>query len=560
MTTPSNPVYAFTMTKKRLITLAAVCMTCALFAQNGAVKKGMEAIRPDALQAQLDVLSSDAMMGRNTGEKGGFVAARYVASLFATYGVIPGGDMKTKREEPTASWGQREPERYRSYFQDFSLIRYRPGTEQKLEVRLGAGEAARTVILDVRTDYRVSAGTCGVEFTAPVVFVGYGIRDAESGWDDLKDFDLTGKILVRCYGYPGKGDTLSKGYAAFGKRIQDRENSPLAKRNDWIKGALAVIDIPEGVDPAGRWTVRDPDAEPPDWYDGDKEYRGDEWEMTLAEDSIGREPVRITLSKRAWILLSEGAGIDPDAYKQAAAQLKPVKPRILPGTSISLLSTVESEIVTARNVVGFIPGKDTTRCVVVGAHYDHMGSWEGFVFNGADDNASGTIGVAAIAAAIMGTGAQPPVTVVLAAWTAEEKGLLGSEYYVRHPLIPMDRTILNVNFDMISRNAPSDSIGNKCSVAYPKDREDLKKLNEITLELYNIDLDIRFRASTGQWGGSDYVPFARKGVPFLANMAGFHTDYHTPKDDSWRADAGKMARIIRLNFAVLWELSGVKEP
>ena len=547
-------------TRCSLLFLSLILIVSPLVAQQEALLKGMQAVDPAAIKAQLDFLSSDIMMGRNTGEEGGFIAAEYIASMLATYGVTPGGDMKTVREEPTASWGRKPPKRYRSFFQDFNLIRYRPGPEQHLEIHSTGGGENQSVILGYGTDYKVSVRTTGRQFSAPLVFVGYGIKDSVSGWDDFRDFDLTGKVLVRCYGYPGQGDSLSRGYQAFHSRIKDWQTSPLSKRNDWTKGALAVIDIPEGSDPSGRWSVNDPDRRNPDWYAGDKEVVWDEWKMELADDSIESEPVRITLSKRAWNLLAEGLGIDLESYKNAAAELKPVKPQMLPGKSISLLATTESRIITARNVIGFIPGTDTTRCIVAGAHYDHLRSWEGYVFNGADDNASGTVGILAMAGACIAAGEKPPVTIVLAAWTAEERGLLGSEYYVRNPLIPLDQTFLNINFDMISRSVPSDTLKNQCSMAYAKDRDDLKKINEINLERYKIDLQVRFRPSTGRWGGSDYVPFGRKGIPFIGNMAGFHTDYHTPTDDSWKCDADKLARIVQLNFLTLWELSGVKEP
>ncbi|MFC2102387.1 M28 family peptidase [Bacteroidota bacterium] len=546
--------------KKRTQTIFLLLLSLSLsaFTQIDPIQKGIDAVSPAAIKAQLDFLASDVMMGRNTGEKGGFTAAEYIASIMATYGVAPGGDIKTLREEPTASWRDRKREKYRSYYQDFSLIKYRPGKEQHLEI-LTDGVAGEKVILSHGTDYKVGIRTAGAAFTAPLVFIGYGINDSVSGWNDFNKVDLAGKIVVRCYGYPGRGDSLSKGYEAFNSRIKDWQTSPLSNRNDWIEGALAVIDIPEGRDPLERWSVNDPDQQPPDWYEGDKEYVWDGWRMELASDSIGRGPIRITLSKRAWNLLSDGLKIDLEGYKKAAAEMKTTRAQALNGKQISLLTTTESEVITARNVVGYIAGVDTTRYIVVGAHYDHMGSWEGYVFNGADDNASGTVGVLATAGACMATGQKPPVTIVFAAWTGEEKGLLGSEYFVENPFLPLAQTMLNINYDMISRNTSTDTLKNECSISFSKDRTELKKISKANIERYKIDLNVRFRASTGQWGGSDYVPFGRKGVPFIANMAAFHTEYHTPTDDSWKCDTEKMARIVRLNFATLWELAGQEE-
>ncbi|MFH1160582.1 MAG: hypothetical protein V1733_06520 [bacterium] len=247
--------------KLYFLTLGIFLSLTNLVAQDEVIQKGLRAINPVAIKAQLDFLSSDWMEGRNTGEKGSLIAADYIASLFAACGLKPGGEMKEQREAPCASWERQPSKRVRSFFQDFNLIKYREGDVQSMSVNAKPEGSVSSVLLNFGTDYKVRIPTTGMEFTAPLVFVGYGIRDKESGWDDFADIDVKGKIVIRVSGYPGKGDSLSKGYKAFSSRIDSREHSPLTNRDDWVKEALAVIDIPERYDPQDRWSVNDPDRD-----------------------------------------------------------------------------------------------------------------------------------------------------------------------------------------------------------------------------------------------------------------------------------------------------------
>ncbi|MFH1160581.1 MAG: M28 family peptidase [bacterium] len=121
--------------------------------------------------------------------------------------------------------------------------------------------------------------------------------------------------------------------------------------------------------------------------------------------------------------------------------------------------------------------------------------------------------------------------------------------------MPAEKIRACINYDMISRNSPNDSLGRECSVVYTEGRDTLKQIYEANLENYKVDLKVKFRPSSGKWGGSDYVPFAHHGVPFLATFGGSHTEYHKPFDESWKCDISKMVRILQLNFAGLWELA-----
>jgi Zn-dependent M28 family amino/carboxypeptidase len=211
----------------------------------------------------------------------------------------------------------------------------------------------------------------------------------------------------------------------------------------------------------------------------------------------------------------------------------------------------------ARNVLAWIPGKDTNSFVVCGAHYDHLGKYNGVVWNGADDNASGTVGVMEMAKAFITTGQKPEYSIVFAAWTGEEKGLLGSNYYVDNALKLKQKIQLNFNFDMISRDSPSDTAGLEIGISYMTGRKDLKEMVMNNNEKYQFRLKISLRESDGKRGGSDYVPFGTKGIAFLGHYAGWHDDYHMPGDETSKTNYKKLTQIIRLSFANLWDVSTI---
>ena len=209
----------------------------------------------------------------------------------------------------------------------------------------------------------------------------------------------------------------------------------------------------------------------------------------------------------------------------------------------------------ARNVIGVIPGEDTSRALVLGAHYDHLGMHQGYIWNGADDNASGTVGVMTVAKACMATGKKPAKNIVFAAWTGEEKGLIGSRYFVDHPYVPIENIEVYLNYDMISRDDEDDSLANKCRMTYTAGEKHLEDNIAAFVEEYDIDLDIEMNPTKSKGGGSDHSPFARKDIPFFYFMAGWHDEYHTPMDDVSKVNYEKTTNIIKVGFLNIWKLA-----
>jgi len=276
--------------------------------------------------------------------------------------------------------------------------------------------------------------------------------------------------------------------------------------------------------------------------------------MQIPGDTLDNDLPQISISLRAANEIIKGSAISFSKFEQTVSKDLKSASKNIKGRSLNLIASVKSRIIKTRNVLAILPGENTDSIVVVGGHYDHVGMRQGYIWNGSDDNASGTVGVMAIARAFAESGIKPEKTMVFAAWTGEEKGLLGSEYFVNHSDYSSKNIMLNLNYDMISRNADDDSAGVECSMVYTKAYANFKDIAEKNNESYKLALKIDYRASDKPSGGSDHAPFAAKNIPVMYFMAGFHEDYHQPGDTIEKADIHKMTSIIKLGYLNLWDV------
>jgi Zn-dependent M28 family amino/carboxypeptidase len=238
--------------------------------------------------------------------------------------------------------------------------------------------------------------------------------------------------------------------------------------------------------------------------------------------------------------------------------MKPASGEI-PGKQVVYKTTVDSRIIKARNVLGMIEGEKKDEFIVVGAHYDHVGKYNGWIWNGADDNASGTVGMMTIAKAFKATGKKPEKTVIFAAWTGEEKGLWGSRYFVREAMKQNLNIVLNLNYDMIARDTDDDIQKNKAMMTYTKANAGIGEVTKKHITDFDINLDLSYRASERPSGGSDHAPFAQENIPIFYFMAAMHPDYHLPSDELYKINWGKMINIIKLGFLNTWEFANSDE-
>ena len=240
--------------------------------------------------------------------------------------------------------------------------------------------------------------------------------------------------------------------------------------------------------------------------------------------------------------------------------------RVLDGAEFELVVELKETIDKTRNVVGFIPGSDPElrdEAVVIGGHLDHVGEHDGKIFNGADDNASGSTALLAVCRALMANPRRPRRSTVIVFFGAEERGLHGSRYYVDNPTLPIEKMVCMFNMDMVGRNEERRDRSGKVT---EKAADNVDCLHVIGSKRHSLELDpwihkvngpIGFKFEydeEGVWNRSDQYNFAAKGVPVTFFFAGFHADYHKPTDTIEKINFDKVTRVSRLVYSLVFEV------
>ena len=246
-----------------------------------------------------------------------------------------------------------------------------------------------------------------------------------------------------------------------------------------------------------------------------------------------------------------------DAYRKE--RQKKGRLEVHPDSIVKLKQEVHQKL-TMRNVLGMIPGKNTKEYVIVGAHFDHLGidpALDGDqIYNGADDNASGVSAVLQIARAFLASGQQPERNVIFAFWDGEEKGLLGSKYFVQTcPFLSQIKGYLN--FDMIGRNNKPQQpkqVVYFYTAAHPVFGDWLKE----DIRKYSLQLEPDYRAWENPIGGSDNGSFAKVGIPIIWYHTDGHPDYHQPSDHADRLNWDKIVEITKASFLNMWKMANEK--
>jgi hypothetical protein len=452
---------------------------------------------PEWLLDQVKALSAPAMDGRRSGTPGADLAAQHVARAFAAAGLRPGGDAGM-------------------YLQAFEVpIGVRLGAPNALSA---AGPPARAFALGA--DFVPLAVSESGREAAPLLFAGYGITAPDLAYDDYAGVDARGKLVLVVEGEPGRDDPASPFRRPEAYHYSEHRHKIINAREHGARGVLLVAHPSASRDalaPLGGL------AQP--------------WGVLAA--SVTRRAADELLAPAGRPLAALTAAID--------AALRPAS---LPVGSapVALEVTLEREHGRTANVIGVLPGTDPRRrgeAIVVGAHYDHLGhggegslapDQAGAVHPGADDNASGTAAVLGLARALAAAGGLPR-TVVFAAFTGEEMGLLGSAEYVRRPAVPLGRTILMLNLDMVGR--PREG---KLYLGGVDSAAELRGL--VAHAARGLPLTPELRGDP--YGPSDHSVFYAAGVPVLFFFTGAHADYHRPTDTWDKIDAAGLAAVTLL--------------
>jgi Zn-dependent M28 family amino/carboxypeptidase len=301
--------------------------------------------------------------------------------------------------------------------------------------------------------------------------------------------------------------------------------------------------------------------------------------LSLAGDSGtpmgmgGGTTVQITREMANLLLEGTGQTID-DLKKKIETTNKPASMDV-PGAKVTIATTAKTGLLRGTNVIGVIEGSDPKlkdEYFVIGAHYDHNGMWEDYIYNGADDNGSGSVGVLNIAMAMAASPVKPKRSIVFALWTGEEEGLLGSSYYVQNPIYPIEKTVGYLNYDMISRPYDAEML-TRSMRAYnvPGAEELVKKVRapwfvsvnltegtpfaDIAREMnqyVGLDLAFRFNALGVGSGGSDHASFASVKLPFVYYMAAMTADYHQTSDSVEKVSGELIAKISQHGFLTVF--------
>jgi hypothetical protein len=482
-------------------------------------------IKAEDLKADITFLTSPPLAGRMSLERGSDVAIQWIASEFAKAGL-------------TAPYNG-------TYLQPVELEEFHPDRNgQKLRV----GNTEYNFIKDF-------VGTFPKEgsYKGEAVFVGYGITASELDYDDYANVDAKGKVVVLFDHEPQENDPKSIFNGVGNTRYA---NSRLKTINAQKHGAIAVV------------LVNEPNRKHPSNLDRLKRIPGFEERLvkfptqTLADSEVNIPMFTVSDEVGESVLQRTGKS----GKELQAAIDSDLKPRSQPlKTMIELVvKNADYRRAMSANVIGVLEGSDPqlkSEAVVYSGHYDHDGVRDGKMYPGADDNASGTVGVVELAKAFTRNGAKPKRSIVFAVFAAEERGLLGSYYYVAHPVFPMNKTAAVINFDMIGRNETpstqtnglrqinadtSNELGLIGTIYSPDYRQVVEQQNRaVGLNLtYTWDQD----AALNVFQRSDQFPFSLKDVPAMWWFTGFHPDYHQPTDTVEKINFPKMAKILDLAY------------
>ncbi len=521
-------------------------LSVAAFGQGRA--PAIETIRKEELKADLFFLASDGMRGRLTGSPEYALAAEWIGARYARLGL-----------QPVA------PDH--SFFHRFDLSLARLGEGNRLI--LSPGPDARRVARQGE-DFYPLIFSADAEAKGQVVFKGFGISAPELNWDDYQGRSVNGSIVMIFEGEPAPTDPNS---VFDGLVTSEYANSLRKTLTAQAKGASAVLIVNPrlragegGTSPfeaaaSAYWPTKAPHLE----------------RYTLASyvNQIHIPALQISPALARQILGRELGPVLEESAKGAARVV------IDAGVKIEMAASLHRTIVADRSVIGKIEGSDPKlkdEAIIVSAHYDHNGADGTQIFNGADDNASGTVAVLDIAEAYMAAaqqGKRPRRTVIFAVWGSEERccgPLLGSWAWVENPLWPLEKTAATINMDMIGRSEEIPEIGgprftglkaqtaasnaNSLNVMGYSYSPDLAKV----LQAANSEIDLTLKMDYDNNASnlprrSDQWPFLQRGVPAVFVHTGLHPDYHTTNDRPEHIDYGKVERIARLVYQASWDLA-----
>lgn len=516
--------------KSNIITFLLSCFVLSAFAQlpppdyiaKQEGKTYAKTITAGEMKKHLTIIASDEFAGRETATEGLNKAANYITGQLKSFGIKP-------LEQLGNSYYQKVPYEFQQWG-DVTVTAN--GNEYKIMRDFYAFASANVDMPEVNAK--------------EIVFLGYGIDHEE--YSDYKNVDVKDKVIIIHEGEPRDASGLSI--------ITGTKKGSGLKSKDKVKAAykygakLVLIISPNTMKTINRYG------------------------NYLIEPSISlfKGEEEITMANHMFISPSMAKGLLGKKFKKIGKTNKKLLETKTPqnvtiATNFKAQMNKTYNIVNSNNILGFIEGTDKKdEIVIVSAHYDHIGQRGEDVFNGADDNGTGTTALLEMAQAFAqaqkdGIG---PRRSVLFLWVAgEEKGLLGSEYYSENPVFPLENTVADVNVDMIGRTDKEYSKKGTSEyihvIGSNRLSTELHNINEDMNQQYtNLILDYKYndkKDPNRYYYRSDHYNFAKHGIPSIFYFSGVHEDYHKATDTVDKIEFEKMQKITTLIFYTAWELS-----
>src|SRR5271166_5035534 len=463
-----------------------------------ASEQAMAAVDPEKIRAQVKFLASDLLEGRGTGARGGDIAAEYIATQFALYGLKPAGD--------NGSYMQKVP-MVGIATQDDSTFSFVPDKGMPISLR----NRADIVAMDETTNPRD-------DVDATIVWMGYGIDAPEFNWNDYKDADVKGKVLLMMVNQPPSDDPKffnGKTLTYYGRWTYKFEEAARM-------GAVGVILIHKTDMASYGWNVVR------NSWSGERAYLRDDPAPKLKVASW----IQLDIAQK----LAQVCGMNLDQMMAAAQKRGFIAVPLPAKLKANMISKVRPFDV--NNVVAKLPGSDPKlkdEAVIYSAHYDHLGIVPGMpgdnIYNGAQDNATGCGILLEIARAFASVPQQPKRSIYFASVTAEEQGLRGSEFLGKHPPVSAKNISLDLNYD----DVPPLGVPEEVNVA-GAERTTFYPTVESTAKDFGLKIVPDSQPGAGHYYRSDHFSFARAGVPAFSIDEGMKYRGH---DRQWGLDQAK---------------------
>ena len=496
---------------------------------NDAIKYA-STINTSELKEYLEVIAADSMEGRLTGERGQKKAGRYIAENFKISEVPPGFITDTGS----------------SYFQQFNLYK-KTWEESYIKIK-----GKRKDFL--KDFYIIGSPDFSNETEVEAKFLGYGID--EKNYSDYEGADVRNKAVVVFMGEPkdkNEESRITNNKEKYQLADSWQKKAMIAKE----KGARAIFLVKASTD------------------------EGFQQDLNLHRCFLEQAAISVAASKNVVTsnvffippsLAAEIFNMSTEDFlnlrkktgEKGVAGYKKVK-----SSRITIKASRKEILFSTENVLGFIEGSDKKdEVVIVTAHYDHEGIKCGQIYNGADDDGSGTVAIMEIAEAFAlakKEGKGPRRSLLFMAVTAEEKGLLGSAYYVENPVFPLSNTVANLNIDMIGRldHAHEKNENYVYLIGSDKLSSRLHSISEEVNKSYTqLQIDYTYNNENDPnkfYYRSDHYNFAKNNIPVIFYFTGVHDDYHMPTDDIDKILFHKVEKIARLVFHTAWELANMEQ-